>query len=147
MLSSADDEMRSLGLLLCHPYTVSREEIQKINAECDYDIGIYREPAYIPLHIKEYVLYKRWKSGGSSGASCWSDAPSTPFDGDPEPDWKPLTILLKKWGKEQYYWDIISNLERESSQDDNYDYYGNYDSYGIKYIVYSDLIEYLMDKT
>ena len=52
---------------------MTKEEIKEINDKCPYNQGIFVEPSMIPVHIKEPVIYCRYKTGGYSGGNCWND--------------------------------------------------------------------------
>jgi len=53
--------------------------IKLVNSKCPYDQGIYSEPNYVPIHIKEPVVYMRYTTGGVSGGSCWDESDPRPY--------------------------------------------------------------------
>lgn len=142
MLSSLDYEMINLGLSMCYPYNITWTEINEINKQIrNGDIGIYREPSNIPSDIKQFVFYKRWSVAGASGGNCWGDEAEY-YEGDDEPDMLCLEMFLKKFGKEDHYDKIVSKYQHEIDYNIN-QYYGNYISYEIRYILFTDVIGYL----
>ena len=48
---------------------MTQEDINKINATCPSDQGIFVEPSMIPVHIKEPVIYSRYRTSGYSGGN------------------------------------------------------------------------------
>lgn len=119
---------------------LTEEQINKINNESVYDQGIYVEP-YGCDGIKELVIYMRWSEGGAQGGSCWNDDEPEEYDGEGKTAFKALDmaleILLPGLTYLQYKKvedSLISTTKHE------WEYYGNYNDYGIEYIKLNDLI-------
>lgn len=98
---------------------------------------------------KEYVDIT-WDMGGQSGGSCWStpDNPSQFYarDGEPEPEFADLDIILEKLAPRVsflQYKGICRLVKRDSWRDD--DWYGNYTLKGSKKIELNTLYNYLKD--
>jgi hypothetical protein len=142
MFASGQVDLINLALATFHPYTLTVDEIEKLNKDAtsyDDESGLWIQPQSIPHTVKEYVFYKRWASYGASGGNCW-DGEAEPYEGK-EPEYKVLRELLRRWGREKEYNNIMT-LEKAMDYD-NYEYYGNYDHYEIRYILFSDVVNYL----
>lgn len=127
---------------------LSQEIITKVNNrlndECMYDQGIFREPQNIPTNIKEPVVYMRWNCGGISGGSCWDSSRPRHYEGDDKPEFKALDYLLEEIYPNITYLTykkisgIVNNVDYSEGG-----YYGNRDDYEIEYILVSKLLELL----
>ena len=124
---------------------LTQEIIDKINSKSDsYEQGIYKEPYGIPVHIKDYVLYNRYSTGGYSGGNCWNDDRPTYYRNDDDNEFKILDIFLEEFCPNISYLQyrkvkelIHTNNERE------YEYYGNSTDWEIQYIIISELFDLL----
>ncbi len=122
---------------------LTNEIIAKINNECPYDQGVFREPYGIPVHIKEYVIYGRYVSGGYSGGSCWDDSDPRPYSEEPPKDrMKVLDIVLKELRPNVTLLEyrMLSGLIHNNSETEH-EYYGNSTDWTIEYIILSELYE------
>lgn len=118
--------------------TMSPELIKEINANCPEDQGIFKEPYGLDW-IKEPVIYMRWVSGGVSGGSCWGTehSPRTP---DKKPQFKALDLVLKELKPNITFLEFreIEGLI-QSSDNNEYAYYGNRYDYTMEYVIISEL--------
>lgn len=124
---------------------MKQEDINEINENCPSDQGIFVEPSMIPIHIKEPVVYCRYKTGGVEGGSCWESSNPEPFTLEPPADrFKVLDMVLAKLKPNITYLQfkqieemVHSNAERQ------YEYYGNSSDWKVEYIILSELEEFL----
>lgn len=124
---------------------LTKEQIKQINEKCPYDQGIFTEPYGIPNTIKEPVIYMRWSPGGVSGGSCWDSSDPQPYyNREKEGDFKVLDLVLEILKPNISYLEYkkISELI-VSSEETEWEYYGNCTDWNIKYIILSDLIKLL----
>ncbi len=123
---------------------LSQDKIDEINSKCPSDQGIFREPTYIPVHIKELVVYTRYETGGYSGGSCWNDEDShaEPYECDePKNKWDVLDILLKELCPNVSYlqYKEITKLIHTNEETEG-EYYGNSTDWRVEYIVLPELL-------
>ena len=73
------------------------EDIEEINNNVNdsWNEGVFVEPTYIPIHMKEPVIYMRWESGGYSGGSCWNDEVSQNYESN-KSSFTVLGLVLEK---------------------------------------------------
>ncbi len=125
---------------------LTSEQIEKINNACpSSEQGIYIQPYGIPVNVKEYVIYSRWKSGGYSGGSCWDSSNPQPYENETPKDYfKVLDLVLKELMPSVTYlqYKEISALVHTNEEIER-EYYGNSTEYKIEYIVLKDLINLL----
>jgi len=125
---------------------LTEEDIQKINKDVkdSWNEGIFKEPNYIPVHIKEPVIYMRWETGGYSGGSCWDDSDPQPYYNDDKPKFTVLDLVLKKLKPDISYLNY-KEIEKliHSNSETEYEYYGNSRDYSVEYIILSDLYKLL----
>lgn len=130
------------------------EEIKAINDEFykqtnNYEQGIYKEPFGIPNDVKEPVLYMRWETGGVSGGSCWDSSDPRPYRNDTseKPAFIILDFVLKRLcpGISYLEYKEIEGMIRSSDQTD-WEYYGNCTDWEITYLKVSDLERILLNK-
>lgn len=123
---------------------MTTEEIKEINSKCPCDQGIFVEPSMIPVHIKEPVIYCRYKTGGYHGGSCWGDKPEGYTEEPPANRFKVLDLVLEKLKPNITYlqYKKIDNLIHNNSET-QYEYYGNSTDYKVEYIILSELEELL----
>ena len=103
------------------------------------------------------TLYTRWTSGGQCGGSCWDDDGSNlrDIDGDSEPPYSYTTDTIKSMLKvavninDDEFEKMLPDIEKmiHENDDTNYEYYGNYTSYGYHKIRIFDLWKYLIMNT
>jgi hypothetical protein len=125
---------------------LTKDQIEEINKKCPYDQGIFREPFGIPNHIKELVIYTKWKSGGRGG-SCWDDENTINehySEDKPNDVYKVLELTLEvlKPGITFLQYKKIEALI-ESNIETDYGYYGDYTEDTIEWIKVSDLLNLL----
>jgi len=74
---------------------MTQEQIKEINAKCPYGQGIFKEPSMIPVHIKEHVIYTRYKTGGRQGGS-WTGSKAHRYSEEvPKDRFKVLDLVLE----------------------------------------------------
>ena len=115
--------------------------IDKINNECPYNQGIYFQPNYIPVKIKELVVYSRYKTGGYSGGSCWDDSNPQPYSSDiPNDHMKVLDLVLAEICPNISYLNYkkIQSIVHDNEETE-YEYYGNSTDWKVEYIILSEL--------
>ena len=119
---------------------MTQEKIQDINTRCPDDQGIFKEPFGLES-IKEPVVYMRWLRGRWSGGGYWDGAELEHEEGDPEPSFVVLDMVLKELYPSIGYvhYKEIEAMLNEDDGEDNRDYYGNCEEYYFKWIVLSDL--------
>jgi len=125
---------------------LTKEQVEEINKECEYGQGVFREPFGIPNDIKGLVVYTRWESGGRGG-SCWDEEDTVNEDyinDRPDDCFVVLDKVLKILKPDISYLDLkkIEAL-KNSNEETDYGYYGDYTSDTIEWIVLDDLIEAL----
>lgn len=127
---------------------MTKEQIKKVNLEApnnwgENEQGVFVEPNYIPVHIKEPVIYMRWLSGGWSGGSCWDDSNPQPFERN-KPNFEVLDLVLKEIAPNVTYlqYKDIEKLIHTNSETE-YEYYGNSSDFSVEYIILSELENYL----
>ena len=132
---------------------LTKEQIEKINKEAPMDWqtneqGVFTEPNGIPNEVKEPVIYMRWETGGVSGGSCWDNSNPQPYTTDGEPSFKVLDLVLKELYPDISYL-MFKGIEKliNSNEETDWEYYGNCTEFSIKYIVLSELIDYLEERT
>lgn len=124
---------------------LSLEDIEEINNNVNdswYE-GVFIEPTYIPIHIKEPVVYMRWESGGYSGGSCWNDEVSQRYENS-KPSFTVLDLVLEKLNitlTDSLYMGL-NNIVHTNSESE-YEYYGNSTEYQIEYIILSELYSFI----
>jgi|SRR5690349_4354210 len=91
-----------------------------------------------------------WTIGGMTGGSCWDDGETDnhrPVSADPEPELEELDKLLEVFCPTitfmQYKRLSQALIKRDTYTD--YEYYGNYYEKAVKFVVLSDLEQYLKD--
>lgn len=115
--------------------------IKKINSIAPSDQGIFKEPYGIPIHIKDYIVYSKYETGGYRGGNCWNDNSAEPYINKPPiNNWEILDIILKETCPNITYlqYKEISKLINTNDYT-NYEYYGNSTSYNVEYIILKDL--------
>lgn len=126
---------------------MTQEQITNINKICPYDQGIFVEPNWIPVHIKEPVIYMRWSSGGVSGGSYLDSSNPQPYYNEDEPPAFEVLDLVLKELKPNIQYLQYKELEKltHTNSETEHEYYGNCTDWKVKYIVLSDL-EVLLTK-
>ncbi len=118
---------------------MDQSDIDKINKKCPYMQGIFTQPNYIPITIKEPVIYKAQLVGGYSGGSCWDDSDPQPFtvnDSELEKDWIALDLVLELLKPDITYLQYKKiNKLIHSNTETEHEYYGNSEDYLVEYII------------
>lgn len=125
---------------------LTKKQIEEINNDCQYGQGVFREPFGIPSHIKGLVVYTKWESGGRPG-SCWDDEDTVNdeyVNDRPSDCFEVLDKVLKILKPNITYLDFkkIEAL-KQSNNETNYGYYGDYTEDTIEWIELDDLINAL----
>ena len=99
------------------------------------------------ISLDDFVHIK-WRTGGDWGGSCWDEGDRTPnpIDGEQEPDLNDLeTIILAFDENISYvkYKQLMSVVKYDTET--NYEYYGNYTTYGTKEVVLRDLYNRMVE--
>ena len=121
------------------------KDIKQINSECTSDYpameGIFTQPNYIPITVKEPVIYRARQTGGVSGGSCWESSDPQPFTIEfKEENWSALDLVLEKLMPDIKYlqYKKIQKLIHSNTEIEN-EYYGNSRDYLVEYIILSEL--------
>lgn len=129
---------------------LTEDQIKKINELAPYEWqlneqGIFIQPYGVPVHIKKYVVYMRWETGGVSGGSCWESSNPQRYEREGgKPEFKVLDLVLNELLPTITYlqYKQISDLIHTNSETE-YEYYGNSTDFSVEYIVLSELIDLL----
>lgn len=124
---------------------MTKEEITEINSKCPEDQGIFFQPSMIPVHIKEHVIYCRYKTGGYSGGNCWNANEAKYYSEDPPEDrFKVLDLVLEKLKPNITYlqYKKIESMVH-NNEETEYEYYGNSTEWKVEYIILSELEAFL----
>ena len=117
------------------------EQIKKINDSFDWghDQGIFIEPFGCD-GVKEHVVYMRWTIGGMDGGSYRGGKHFT-REAEKKPQFRALDLVLKELKPDLTFLQFrdLEYLIKSTDKNDISDYYGNYDEYGIEYILLSEL--------
>lgn len=132
-------------------HTLTQEDIDKLNKEVvgwHGEQGIYIQPYGVPVQVKDHVVYMRWDAEGASGGSCYDtgdDDGARPYRND-EPTFDifhNVCRFLKPDITEEQLYEAEHNLQEDEQTD--YEYYGNWSRYKVKWILLKDLQNYLMN--
>lgn len=122
---------------------LTQEQINRVNSQCPYDQGVFFQPYGIPVGVNEHVIYMRWESHGYSGGNCWDDSDPEPYENE-KPEFKVLDLVLAELKPDISYLNYkkVQNLIK-SNENTEWEYYGNSTTYGIQYVVLSELENFL----
>ena len=98
--------------------------------------------------IEEARLYVEWETGGSRGGSCWGGVSEGYSSDDPPKELTLLDTILEKLCPNLSFLQfrrLCNNLMKYDSYSDNGDYYGNYTTYGYKFILLEELFRFLKE--
>jgi len=126
---------------------ITPELIKKINKECPYGQGIFKEPYGIPVSVKGLVVYTRYGTGGYSGGSCWDDSDPQPYyESEPKEKFKVLDLLLEEIFPKISYMQYkkIESIVR-TNEETEWEYYGNSTDWKIEFIELDKLLKLLDD--
>ncbi len=119
---------------------MTQDLIDKINAECPYEQGIFKEPYCVPNDLKEYVVYMKYETGGVTGGSYHEDSVNRDYVKTERPVFKALDLTLKELMPDLSY---LQYKEIEelilNNEDTEYEYYGNSKDWKVEYIILSQL--------
>jgi hypothetical protein len=97
-----------------------------------YQYGTHGEPA----------VWIKWHTGGAHGASCWDDSPANRIvSGESQPEFEEFDKILEAICPSITFLQY-KGISREVIKSDDYsdsDYYGNSDTYSLKYVLMKDL--------
>jgi len=123
---------------------MTEEKIKLINSDPKIDSwneGIFKEPQNVPITEKDYLIYQRWNSGGVAGGSCWDEGEGHNYEySHPDPKFTILEIVLDELCPDitlKNYNEVLKLIKENETT--NWEYYGNYDNYQIRYIRLKDL--------
>lgn len=123
---------------------LTQEMINDINNNVSdsWNEGVFTEPTYIPVHIKEPVIYMRWTKSGFNGGNCWGD--KAKWFKNNKPKFTVIDLVLKKLKPNITYLEYkeIEKLINSNSKT-QYEYYGNSKDIEVEYIILSDLYKLL----
>jgi len=123
---------------------LSKEDIEEINRNTEYDQGVFIQPTGISTDIKTPVVYMRWESEGRPG-SCWDNEDTVnEIYYNQKPKFEALDLVLSKIKPEITYLEYknVESLIKESSETER-GYYGDYSEYTHNYIILDDLYNLL----
>jgi len=123
---------------------MTEQEIKDINKKCPSDQGIFFQPSMVPVHIKEPVIYKRYRTTGYFGGNCWGSRAEYHVFDDENTDFDVLDLTLEKLVPNITYkkYKQISKLIH-TNEETEYEYYGNSTDWKVEYIILSELEEFL----
>lgn len=127
---------------------LTKEQIDEINYnKKDYEQGLFHEPWGIDVNEHRLVIYQRILTGGKSGGSCWGTE-AKPYHVTPDLDsWEVLDTVLEKLAPGITYLQYRKIMKTlvHSNEEEEYQYYGNYDDYIVRWIPVDDLIQFLTE--
>lgn len=88
-----------------------------------------------------------WTTGGMCGGNCWGDDADSPVEAEPEPDLDKLDELLESVAPQmtiKQYKQLRSQVVDMDTRSD-YEYYGNYTTYGFKRVNFEKLYRTLKE--
>jgi len=96
------------------------------------------------------ALVNKWRSGGTSGGSCWNSGsdedPHYSVPGDPEPAWDELDQILEHFCPDIPYLKYKKILPlTTTSETSETEYYGNSTSYTLRILKLKDLYNFLFE--
>jgi|CXWL01.1.fsa_nt_gi hypothetical protein len=122
---------------------LSKKDMIEINKSCPYGQGIFVQPNYIPVDVKEPVIYMMWVIGGLTGGSCWGDAHRN-REAEAKPKFKALDLVLRRLKPDISFLQFREIEELiHTNEELNREYYGNSTEYKVEYIILSELISML----
>jgi hypothetical protein len=126
---------------------MNKSEIDKINKQCPDLQGIFTQPNYIPISVKEPVIYKAQLVGGISGGSCWESSNPQPYTIETRnEDWVALDLVLTELKPSITYLQYKKMTKLiHSNTETHREYYGNSEDYLVEYIILSELEAFLED--
>jgi hypothetical protein len=100
----------------------------------------------VPVHIKEYVIYSSYETGGMEGGNCWGDEPES-FDKDaPEDRHKILELVLSEIFPDITLLEFLRLGELwHDNTETEYEYYGNSTDRRIEYMILSELEDLVLE--
>lgn len=128
---------------------MTQEQIDLINENSPMDWqtneqGIFFQPYGVPDNIKGHVVYMRFEIGGVSGGTCWDTSDPTPYSNDQQPEFVALDLAIKEINPNVSYLKYKEIEEIISiNYETDYEYYGNYTDFEIRYILLSQLEQIL----
>ena len=125
---------------------MEQEIIDKINALCPEDQGVFVQPSGIPTTIKGPVVYMRYPTGGMTGGGYHEHSYRHPFTIHERPGFKALEIVLRELKPSISYLqfkEVAALVRFENGYTDNEDYYGNYTDFDIEYVILDELEQLL----
>lgn len=128
---------------------MTQEQINKINSDPSIDSwyeGIFKEPYKIPNDVKELVVYQRYEIGGAQGGNCWGGE-AVAFTNRETREFSRIldVVMLELWPDIPHL--LYSKLLRmvNESTDSEWEYYGNYSDYVIRYLPVSVIEEFIKE--
>ena len=123
---------------------LTKEQIEKINKECPSDQGVFFQPSYVPVDVKELVIYGRFQTGGYSGGNCFDGEAKFYVEDEPKDRFQVLDLVLAELIPNISYlqYKKISVLIHTNEETER-EYYGNSTEWKCEYIVLSELYKLL----
>jgi hypothetical protein len=123
---------------------MTEQEIKNINRKCPSNQGIFFQPSMVPVHIKEHVIYRRYKTSGYRGGSCWGTKPERVDFDDVDDGFIVLDLTLEKLMPNITYLKYKQILKLiHTNEETDYEYYGNSTEWKVEYIILSELENFL----
>lgn len=88
-----------------------------------------------------------WVSGGMCGGNCWGDSADSEVSAEAEPELTKLDELLENVAPRmtiKQYKQLLSEVVQRDDRSD-YEYYGNYTTYGVKRVQFDQLYQVLQE--
>jgi len=119
---------------------MDKETVERINKECPYGQGIFLQPSYVPINIKELVVYTVYDIGGYRGGSCWGNKPEYVNLRLEDDRFVVLDMVLNELFPNITYLQYRKILKLiHTNEDTTLEYYGNSTDHRCEYIVLSEL--------
>ncbi|MEG1141531.1 MAG: hypothetical protein RSE41_03620 [Clostridia bacterium] len=114
----------------------TEELIKELKEKFDgWDQGIYKEPSFIDVNTKDWVIYRRVNIGGYKGGNCWNDNRPSYYKEEYDEEFTLLGEILEIV-KPDISYALYKKIKSHVSSSENtcYEYYGNSDDYLVEWI-------------
>ncbi len=120
---------------------MEKNVIEKINRLCNGNQGVFLQPNFIPVDVKELVIYTSYETGGYRGGGYRDeDEPRRYVENEPEDKWKVLDLVLEELSSDISYLQYKRILRLvHTNEETQREYYGNSTDWKAEYIILSEL--------
>jgi hypothetical protein len=136
------------------PYAQGKEDAERYNGRDETKSALIKDNGYqkFLMSIAEIhghtnignrseILSVNWRTGGMCGGSCWGDKADLPVTADDPKELTELDRILEKIAPNTSFL-AYKNLCNDIIHSDSYiqnEYYGNYYTYAVRYVLLSEL--------